>query len=232
MIVTAHQPHFMPWTGYINRIFLSDTFVVMDNLEYTRNNYISRNRILTRNGIVYLTVPVEYKSNSRRIISEISIDTIRFKHILKKHIETIRHSYSKAPGFNFFFPILASALNNDHVELLSLDLSVLKAILGYLNIDTKVVLASSLNISGDKESDLFIDLCSKTSCNSVLLGLGASTKYVNKEIVSGSGFQILFQKFEHPVYPQGQRLFSPGISVIDLLFNVKREAAENMVKKM
>ncbi|PKP21023.1 MAG: hypothetical protein CVU05_07730 [Bacteroidetes bacterium HGW-Bacteroidetes-21] len=230
MIVSAHQPHFLPWIGYINRIFLSDVFVIMDNMEYTRNNYISRNRIISPNGVTYISIPIAYKGNSHRLISDVSIDKKRYIHYIKKHIETIRHSYSKKPGFSNFFPVLESVFLNPANDLLSLNMSLLNTLLSYLNIETKIILASSLNIKGKKESDLFIELSKKTLCMSVLLGLGASTKYINKEQVSKSKVELLFQKFKHPEYIQGERTFTSGVSVIDLIFNVTQKEAEKMIK--
>lgn len=231
MIVSAHQPHFLPWTGYVNRIYLSDVFVIMDNMEYTRNNFVSRNRIITRNGISYLTIPVEYKGKSHSLISDIKVNEIRYEHYVSKHLETIRHSYSKRPGFNSFYPILRSALNERSSNLLSLNIKMLSIILDYLNIKTNILLGSSLNIAGNKSDGLFSDLCIKTGCVSLLLGLGASTKYIDKESVSSQGVEVCYQKFSHPVYPQRTRTFVSGISIIDLIFNVEKSEAELLVKK-
>ena len=209
---------------------MSDIFVIMDNLEYTRGNYISRNRILSMNGISYLTIPVDYKQSSRKLISEINLDTRRYLHSVRKIIETIRHSYSKKPGFKTFFPVFEQLMKKERDTILHLDMEMIESITNYLNITTQIILASSLNISGCKENELFIDLCSKTRCDQVLLGLGASTKYINKEKITGSGIQITYQNFVHPVYSQGKRNFYPGISIVDLLFNVEKKEAEMLVK--
>lgn len=68
-----------------------------------------------------------------------------------------------------------------------------------------------------------------TNCNELLLGMGASTKYIDDCTIKNSGKEIFYQNFNHPIYPQTSREFIKGVSIIDLLFNVKRQEAINLI---
>jgi len=221
----------MPWTGYINKIFLSDVFVLTDNMEYTHYHYINRNRIIGNNGILMLSVPVRYKKHSKNLINEIYIDNLSSKKKLQNHLKSIRQYYSRCEGFSDFFPFLERSLNRPARLLFDLSYDVLKTILEYLEINTKIVLASALDIKGNKNDELVLSILRETGCDKFLFGLGASAQYVNIKKLLDEGYSNIFQKFIHPVYKQQSNNFVQGISIIDLLLNVPRNEAIELIRK-
>lgn len=231
MIATAHQPHYIPWIGYIHRISLADKFTIMDNMEFTKYTYINRNRIRDKDGTVMLTLPIKYKGASKKLIKDIELDYGSGFKGLNKHLKSITHNYKSAKGFDDFFPRIEAIYQKNHKWLFDLDYELLKAILKYLHIKTQIVIASEKNIKGDKEDKLFLSILENTNCNTILLGLGASTKYINPMNISNkNNFKIVCQKFVHPVYPQ--KIYSDfyeGISIIDMLLNVSRNEAINLI---
>ena len=229
-IVSAHQPHYLPWIGYIHKILLSDIFVIMDNMEYTQYSYINRNRILDRNGIFLLTVPILYKGKSHKLIKEIEIDNRNNSKWAFKHLTSMKHNYGKSTGFYDFFEKIESVYRKKNERLIDLDIKLLKIILKYLEIDTRIILASDYDIGGKKEVDLFWSLVEKTGSSVVLLGMGASTKYIDTEKVK-ERCSIAIQIFDHPHYKQRAMSFKPGISIVDMLFNVKRPDAIKMIQE-
>ena len=230
MIVAAHQPHYLPWIGYIHKIFLADVFVVMDNMEYTQYSYINRNRILDRNGIFFITVPIQYKGKSHKLIREITIDNRNDRKWTQKHLKSMEHNYRKCRGFYDFFPQIEPIYTKKHTNLVELDLELINTILRYLEINTRVLLASDYDIGGRKEDELFLSLIEKTKSSTLLLGIGASTRYIDTEKVKGF-FSIAHQKFNHPCYDQRALSFKPGISIVDMLFSVTRSEAISMIRK-
>ena len=46
MLVAIHQPTFVPWLGYLDRMLRSDLFVILDHVQFERRNY--QNRTLIR----------------------------------------------------------------------------------------------------------------------------------------------------------------------------------------
>ena len=164
-VVTAHQPHYLPWLGYLHRISLADVFVVMDTMEYTHHSYINRNRIVGPSGMQWLTVPVRYRSFSRRPIRD--IETCNQRRWKEKHLRTLAHCYRRGDGFAELFPRLAAAYAPGHSSILDLDMAILRAILAHLDVKTEIVLASESGIEGRKEDELFLSLLRRTRCDEV-----------------------------------------------------------------
>ena len=67
MIVGAHQPHFLPWLGYLDKLAKSDVFVVMDDLQYEAQNFQNRNRLKLAGGPAWMTVPLVADSQTARL---------------------------------------------------------------------------------------------------------------------------------------------------------------------
>ena len=230
MIVSAHQPHYLPWCGYINKILLSDIFVVMDDMSFTSYNYINRNRLVQNNNILKLSIPLKDKKTLGRKIKDVELDYSHGFRGLSKHIKSLEHNYSRYVGFDCFFPLLYNVLNKDYKWLLDLDLEIIYLIMDYLEINTKLVLSSEFNICGRKEDELFISLLEKTNSNKVLLGLGASNNYINKDNIYNKGGEVVYQKFKHPVYKQNSKKFIKGISIVDMLLTINKEESKNIIK--
>jgi len=151
MIVSAHQPHYFPCIGYFNKIYLSDTFMLMNNMIYTSKGYISRNRILTNKGWRYLIVPVVKPNGYKSRINELLIENKCQTNWKLKHLRTIKYNYQKGKGFLSFYPIIEEELNKNHTSFIELQISVIKRIFKYLNIETKIILTSDKNTEGKKE---------------------------------------------------------------------------------
>lgn len=231
MIISAHQPHYLPWTGYINRLLLADKFVIMDNMYFTSYNYINRNRIIQAGKPLKLSLPIKNKAKSNQLIKDIELDYSHTFRGIEKHLKSINYNYSNTIGFAEFFPSLEKILKHNYKWLIDIDLDLICLIKDYLKIDTEIILGSEQNIKGKKEDELFLSLLEKTGGKKILLGLGASTKYINSNVIEESGGEIIYQNFNHPLYKQTTKKFIPGVSVIDLLFNVSRNEAIDLIKK-
>jgi hypothetical protein len=230
MIVSAHQPHYLPWIGYLNKIYLSDIFVVVDNVQFVRN-LISKNKVINNRGEFFLRVPVlGSKASFLNPINQIQISYNRVPNWIYKHLESIKHNYKKSTSFDEVIYNLEKIYCSQPLSLLELDMAIIQFLLEYLNIKTKIVYASDLNISGNKESDLMFDILLKTQSDSLLLGLGASTKYINVKAIKEKGYNLLFQDFNHPIYKQKCKIFTKGVSVLDLILSVNKHDAQELVK--
>lgn len=230
MIVSAHQPHYLPWIGYFNKIHLSDVFMLMDNMVYTNKGYINRNRILTKNGVQYLSVPLIKPNGLNTKINELIIESDNRKIWNEKHLRAIRHNYSKGAGFKSFFPLLENSLMHKYELFCSLQKEIIISILDYLNINTEIILASETGTHGNKETELISNIIKDAGCDSILLGMGASLEYVDKDIILSKGYTVYTQKFNHPEYTQKSSSFVKGLSIIDMLLSVNRDEAIFMVK--
>jgi hypothetical protein len=205
--------------------------MVMDNMVYTSKGYISKNRILTNKGWQYLTVPLIKPNGFQTKINELIIENESQANWKVKHLRTIKHHYQKGQGFKLFFPILENELLKKSHNYFELQLRLMKCILDYLNISTEIKLGSQKSTGGIKERELIMNILKNSDCSDMLLGIGASNKYVDKNYITSKGYRILVQEFAHPKYKQINAHESiNGLSVVDLIFNTSRDEAETIVK--
>jgi hypothetical protein len=227
MMVAAHQPAYLPWLGYLDKVAKADLFVVMDDLQYEAQNFQNRNRVKLNNGAAWLTVPLERGHQSDRICDKrIRNDSGNPKEQWqRKSWVTIETHYRRARFFESYAAELAEVYRRPWERLVDLDLHILEMARRWLGITTPVVLASSLQLEGVR-SERILDMCRKVGAKVYLSGAGASTGYLDVELFRQSGVGVAWQSFRHPDYPQlyPQLGFVPNLGFIDLVLNCGPEA--------
>ena len=215
MILTAHQPVYLPWLGLFHKIALSDAFCYFNDVQYQVKDYNSRNKIKTANGAIWLTVPVLTKGYREKKIKEIEINnSIDWR---KKHWKSIYLNYKKAPYFNKYANFLEETYKREWRYLVDLNEEMLKWFLEQLGIKVDYFKASELNFQSYK-SELVLDMCKKLRADSYIFG-ALGKDYAQEENFVKNGVKIYFQDYKHPIYPQLYGEFMPYMSIIDLLFN-------------
>ena len=215
MILTAHQPVYLPWLGLFHKIALADLFCYFDIVQYQRKDYNNRNKIKTSNGELWLSVPVESKNHLSKNVSKILIVQDNW---VKKHLKSIELNYKKTPFFKDYFPELQSILINDSKDSLGyLNLKLLEYFMECLKIDTPIVKASDCSFEGIG-SDLVLDMCVKLGADNYIFG-EQGKNYADVKAFKEAEIVVEFQNYIHPVYRQMGRDFLPYMSIIDLLFN-------------
>ena len=222
MIVATHQPHYLPWLGYLDRMRQADLFVVLDHVQFERRNYQNRTRILVDGLLHWLTVPVVQVSQLERVTDK-QIDNPPPNDDKKwwgaKHYLTLRHAYRDAPFFDLYAPELLKILETRPARLADLDHRLLTFLRDALDIHTPLINSSDMNIPGSR-SELILNLCLAVGADTYLAGMGGSREYLDRQQFADAGVNIAWQEFRHPVYSQcGGEAFVPGLSAIDLLFN-------------
>lgn len=215
MILTAHQPVYLPWFGLFHKIAISDAFCYFDNVQYLVKDWNNRNKIKTANGEVWLTVPVLSKGYREKKIREIEINnSVDWQ---KKHWRSIHLNYKKAPFFEKYASFFEEVYKKEWQYLTDLNEYMLKWFLKTLDINVKYYKASELDFEGEK-SDLILDMCKKLGADTYIFGkLGRD--YAKEIDFDRGGVKIYFQDYQHPAYKQLWGNFIPQISIIDLLFN-------------
>ncbi len=212
MILTAHQPVYLPWLGFFHKIILSDKYVFLNNVQYSKNDWINRNKIKTCNGEIYLTVPV-YKSKKK--ICDIEIDnSVNWR---KKHWNSIQQAYSKSKFFKNYSSFFEDLYQKEWIKLHELNEYIINWVLHELEIDTKLYSGEFLNLKKSK-NDLIIEICEKLKSKKFIFGkLGVN--YADNKVFKEKGIQIYFQEYLTPIYNQCFGKFIPNLSIVDLLFN-------------
>lgn len=223
MIVAAHQPHYLPWLGYLDKIARADLFVVMDDLQFEAQNFQNRQRVKLSAGPAWLTVPVHRGSQADRICDKTIIATSNPRHHWQhRHWETLRTNYRRAPYFARYADELHEVYTRRWENLVDLDRHLLSLAVRWLDIRTPIVSSSQLALAPQlTKTDRLIDMCTKVRATSYLTGSGGSTGYLDVEALARAGVTVQWQRFHHPSYPQRHPRagFVSHLGFVDLLFN-------------
>ena len=228
MLVAIHQPHYVPWLGYLDRMAKADLFIVLDHVQFERRNYQNRTAIRLEDQDKWLTVPVVQLSQKERIIDK-QVDNSEggSRAWGPNHFKTLRYAYRKAPFFEQYAPRLQEILEARWDKLVDLDLAMLDFLRDAFQVRTPLKRSSEMNAGGAR-SELLLNLCKEAGAGSTFLGgLGGSRGYLDLAAFAAAGIGVAWQEFKHPVYTQcGQAPFMPGLMSLDCLFNCGPRAAE------
>jgi hypothetical protein len=212
-IVCIRQPGYLPFSGFFKKIQTSDIFVLLDDVQFEKNDWDNRNKIRTSEGNMWLTVPILHKFGQK--LNEIKI--ANNQEWSKKHLKSIQINYQKAPFFNTYWDEIRNILNKEWDNLIDLNYEFIKYFVSKLNIKNKILKSSELKIDSDG-SEKLLKICKKLKADTYLSGeLGKN--YLDENIFNKEKIKIVYEKYEHPTYNQIYKPFLPNMSIIDLLFN-------------
>lgn len=214
MILTAHQPVYIPWLGLFHKIALADMFCIFDIAQYQTKDYNNRNKIKTNTGPIWLSVPVESKDHFQKKLCDIRVINNGWN---RKHLKSIQLAYQKAPYYKEYIEPVARILQSDYAFLTDLNTDILRCFLAALGMSVPVVKASDYDFAGAK-SDLVLDMCVKLKANQYIFG-AQGRNYADVQSFQSQGIGVTFQDYVHPVYRQLHGEFVPYMSLLDLLFN-------------
>jgi hypothetical protein len=218
MIVAIHQPHYLPWLGYLHRMAQADLFIVLDHVQFERRNHQNRNQIRLEGEARWLTVPVVQRSQSERIIDKL-VDNSDPRPWGQIHFSTLRHAYREAEHFTAYAGALRGILDARWERLAGLNRAMLELLRDAFEIRTPLQRSSELGVDGAK-SGLILNLCRAVGARTLLAGFGGSRRYLDMEAFAREGIAIKWHEFQHPVYRQcGPQAFIAGLAAVDLLFN-------------
>jgi len=223
MIVSAHQPQYMPWLGYFDKIARSDCFVVLDQVQYKIRDFQNRNKIRTAEGWGWLTVPVKTKNKYKQSIRDAQIDnSIPWA---KEHLAAFETWYRKAPFFDYYYQFLDDLYSHQWDMLKDLNISIIEFSLKHLGIDKPLYFESDLGINSTR-SEKIIDICRSLNADTYLASIGAKS-YLEEDKFKQAGISLVYHYFEHPVYSQLYTgSFVENLSIFDLFLNEGKAASE------
>ena len=221
MIVAVHQPQYLPWLGYFDKMRRADAFCYLNDVQYKKNEWQNRNRIKTAQGWQWLTVPVRYRFPEK--INEVAINyTTDWQ---KKHLQALITNYSRAPYYNSYITIFEDTFSREWEFISELNIHLTEQLRAALNLDTKpTVISSDLDLR-EEPTDRLIDICKAMGADTYLAGPGGAN-YMDLERFSKNGIDIIIQEFKHPIYTQLFKDFKSHLSIVDLLFNCGPESMD------
>ena len=181
MIVSIHQPNFIPWAGYFHKIIHSDCFVMLDNVEFTKGGFTNRNRIKFSNGKPgWLTIPIKISKGSTQKINEIEVDT--GSNWQEKHLRTFIANYTKAKYFSNYYEKIRNIYSSKYTTVKDLNVRLLEFVIKELDIKTAIVIASDIDMARKvKSNELLVEICKTLGAKKYLSGSGAK-KYNDPEL--------------------------------------------------
>lgn len=228
-LVAIHQPNFFPWLGYFNKIARADVFILLDNVQFPKKggNWLNRVRLIANGNPSWITMPVVRAYHGLRRIHEIQIeDSSPWRTKFSKTVET---NYRGAPFFDEIYPALIELINDRTDSLAQFNSSAIMSLARLLRLDTsKLIPGSSLDRQGSS-TDLLISMVKQVGGTAYLCGGGAAGYQEDDKFVA-AGIELVYQSFEHPVYPQSNTTeFVAGLSIIDSLMNCGFEGARRLM---
>jgi len=221
MIVSVHQPQYLPWLGYFDKIDRADIFVLLDNVQFKKNEWQNRNKIKTANGWQWLTVPVMYKFPE--LINEVGINNKdKWRH---RQRQAIMSNYKKAPFWSLLEEFFEEIFSSEWQYISQLNIYVVKRLTNLLGITTPMYVASELGEFPEEPDERLIALTKHFDADVYLAG-GGGKGYMDMGKYSQNGIEVIFQEYEHPAYDQLFGDFEPFMSVVDLIYNHGEKSLE------
>ena len=218
MQLAIHQPEFMPWLGFFQKMALADAYVVLDHVQFKKRYFENRNRVVSPKGEVsYIGLPVKTKGRFTQNINEVEIDNSQAWK--KRLLKSIKYNYARTPYFDYYYQDLQSLVEGTEYEkLIDFNLAMISFFRRHLGISTPLQFSSSLDVSSVKGSDLILKICLLSDADVYLCGV-SGRDYLDVSDFESAGVQIEWLDYKSPRYPQLCPDFAEYMSTIDLLFN-------------
>jgi hypothetical protein len=222
--VAIVQSNYIPWKGYFDIINMVDEFIIYDDVQFTKNDWRNRNKIKTRDGVRWITIPVRQESLSQKIC-ETKVSQTNWA---SKHWKTLVSNYSKTSNFKEYAEAFENFYSNPGSNYLSeINCSLLKMINQILKINTKLSFSQNFKLVNGKNERL-IDLIKQVGGSEYVSGPAASG-YLDKSLFHEADIKVTWMNYSgYPEYPQLFPPFQHEVSVIDLIFNTGGNARNFM----
>lgn len=230
MIASINQPAYLPWAGYFDRIVCSDIHVVLDHVQFEKNSLVNRNKIRIPTGTAYLTVPLQTKGRFGDL-PICSLTTHDAQIWSKKHLKSLQANYARASHYRehigFFEDLYeVAAQNTAFPPLLT---RFMRYILDFLDIKTKVVFSSEMELTS-KKSDLVLEICEKVGANEYLSG-PFGREYLDVDSFKTKNIKVRYHSFTPQPYSQCWKGFESHLSIVDMIMNLSPDEIRAAMKK-
>lgn len=221
-LIAIHQPNYIPWLGYFHKIAKADLFVFLDDTQFPKQGYVNRVQIQDNGQTSWLTIPARPSLGTP--INETHAAQERWS---ERHLSRLRNTYRKAAAFRDVWPVVENLYGalNPNATLASINSQLVMETCGFLGLTGRFAFASSLpNSSQLNGGDRLVDIVMKVGGTGYLSGRGGAN-YQDPAAFEAAGLDLVYTTFQPRPYPQASEEFAPGLSVLDVVFNLGFEAA-------
>lgn len=224
------QPYFLPYIGYWQLMHYADVFVVYDDIQFTKKGWINRNRYLQNGTDVIFSLPIKKDSDYLNVVDRFLSENIVNEN--KKTLRKLEAAYKKSPYFQDVWPIIEECFLCESKNLFEFVLNSIKVVAKFLQIETDIVVSSSLGICKElKGQERVIETCKKLEVKDYLNPIGGVNLYCRDDFES-QDICLYFQNVKLKEYRQLKNDFVPGLSIIDILMFNGVERTKEMLSDM
>lgn len=220
MIVGIHQPNYLPYLGFFDKLRKSDVFILYDDAQFNKEDFQHRNRIRIYHGWKWLTIPVEKKHipiNQIEIKNDVKIKGMKWQ---EAHFKEIYNNYREAPYYHSFEKDLLQIYEQEYNMLVDINFKLIELLMKLFDIHTEIIFSSEFNFNS-KSTEKLIDLVIAAGGDTYLSG-PMGKDYLNPQLFMKRGVQVIYQDFKHSTYQQQYDGFEGNMSAIDAIFNMGR----------
>lgn len=215
------QSNYIPWKGYFDAISKVDTFVVYDDMQYTKRDWRNRNLIKTPQGLKWLSIPVNVSGKFFQKINEAETQDSFW---IQSHLDALKQNYAKAECYREVWPWIQDLyLGCKSTNLSEINLYFIRAIMEFLEIKTPIRSSSEFVLNEERTMRL-VDICVELKATDYYSG-PAAKPYMQENFFEEKGIRVHY--FDYSGYPEYPQLFPPfehGVSILDLILNKGKDA--------
>jgi hypothetical protein len=229
--VGIHQPNFFPWLGYFYKIYRSNNFVFLDDVQIelaSQQALVNRTKVKSSSGAIWITCPVSTKLSVSKIIRDVVFSPNNdWREKIKK---TLYFNYKKAKYFDESYYLIEELLTQKTNQLAIYNINIIKSICVHIGIETQFYLSSELNIKSNERNERLIEICKTLKSSHYLSGKGG-LKYHNPLTFAESNINIVDLNYKPTFYNQLYGEFAEGLSIVDVLFNCGKENTYKLLEQ-
>ncbi len=225
MKLAIMQPYFMPYIGYFQTMEAVDRYVVYDDVQYIKGGWVSRNNLLIGGEKKMFTITLKGASPNK-LFNEVEIgdDFRKFERLLQCN-------YAKAPFFEEVMSLLHTIFQYENKVLSAFLANSYKELLAYLNIDTDIILSSSIEKNNElRGQDKVIEICKRLGADTYYNAIGGQSLYDKQDFLK-EGIDLRFVQTNDIVYKQFANPFVPNLSIIDVLMHNGKEGTNKLLNE-
>lgn len=216
-IALITQSNYIPWRGYFDLINNADIFAIYDEVQFTKDDWRNRNRIIIDNRLQWLTIPVSTKGLFGQKISE---TIVADNFWAKKHFKSLEINYSKSTNFKLIMPFLSELYKEAEKQknLSAINKIFIKAICDYLEIKTEIIDSRIIKKNSSDKNDRLVEICKAKNATKYLSGPSAKV-YIQENLFNEQGIDVQWMHYkQYKKYKQNSKIYEKNCSILDTLF--------------
>lgn len=226
MVVAIMQPYFFPYIGYFQLMEHVDLFLLYDDVQYIKNGWVNRNRILHGTRPSWWTFPVGRSGHQELICNKVYCNRARN---ISKLLKQLRGSYQKAPRFEEIFELTKTCFESGPEAVGEFNAVSLKKIARKIGIQTELRKTSALGLGLHlKGQDRILELCRRVGASEYVNPAGGRALYDDRSF-QDAGISLKFLESQAEPYQQFGESHVPNLSIVDVLMFNHPRSVRNML---